>query len=59
MESHEIHLIKGNDIATQSIADDIKEALEEVKLYREGKTNFQDAKDLSHELYDCPKFRLF
>ncbi len=34
----------------QSIADDIRESMKEVKLHREGKIKLQDARDLLKEL---------
>ncbi len=50
MQNHKIHFKTGMDHTAHSIADDIREAVEEVKLHREGKIKLQDARDLLHEL---------
>jgi hypothetical protein len=40
-------------ITKEEIAARIKEGLEEVKLYKEGKIKFQSAKDFLDELNNC------
>lgn len=50
MKALKIRFEVGEDTPVQSVADDIREAVEEVKLHKSGKIKLQDARDLLHEL---------
>lgn len=50
MKALKIRFEVGEEPPVQSVADDIREAVEEVKLHKSGKIKLQDARDLLHEL---------